>query len=372
MSKYREILKRVLGESKERNFQSSFEVITQERSNELFNHAVIEGDRELTKEMIARAELHPIAEIKLDKIKIGISKKFEGTNNYPSVLGYVEKDGKILLCTFYKSDSSNMWRYLPGYHLENSGVQFSKGHLGENAEDTLNLPMEVQKALHDFFSQYGDRAISQNDYVKEQANDLFLGTTSNLNSSGHLPRYFLEIPKQSESSYGNYLSGDLKSREAPDGNKMSLRNPEEIKVIGRQNPNFDILITTWEDSDSKYLYYPNPNSIKGEVEPIIYRVYLSKDKKIIYTFATTKITGRTFIASVEKTTSEYTTFGTKYEYIDAGCLTTPAQEYYTQTFKEGTNFRESYATRIPGGVHDLYQGYLSKISMIQDFEKSIS
>jgi len=356
----------------EKQFKRSFEIISQERSTELWSKAVIEGDRGLTREMIAQAELHPIAEIDLGKIKMGISKKFSGTGDYESFLGYVDKDGEVLLCTFYKSNSSNMWRYLPGYHeSESSGIQFSKGHEGENSEDTLNLPMEVQKSLHDFFNTYNEQVVSNNDFVSTNRNTLFLGTTKNLDNPSSKTRYFQEIPKQKESRYGAYLLGDFKSSEQSSEGRMSLKKPEDIYLIEKQNPNFGEMITTWEDSDSNYQYYPNPNSIAGTVEPIIYRLYKSKDGELTYTFATTKHTHRTFIASIEKTDSEYTSFGTKYQYIDAGCLTTPAQEYYSQTYVEGTNFGESYATRIRGGANDLYEKYISKIKMVQDFENSI-
>ena len=356
----------------ESKFNQSFEIISQERCNQLFFNSVVEGDQNLTKEDITRAELHPIAEIDLGKVKIGISKRFDGYGDYESALGYVEKDGQTLLCTFYKSRSANCWRYLPGYIQEEGRVIFSKGHEGEDMENSLNLPAELQKSLTEFYLSNPQLTTEpgQNQFLDENKSRIFLGTTKDVGKEKNSTRYFAEVQKISEQFWTESARKSRVSGEITDG-KKALQDPKLLIMIGDENPAFSKAISSWEDPSSKYVIF-QPNSLMPTVEPIIYRVYLSKDKKFTYTFATTKISGKSFISSIEYTDSDYTSFGTKKDFFFSGDLTTPAQEYYSQTHVKGTNFEDSYGTDQPGNSYkDLSQKYLSRIKMIQDFENSI-
>ena len=346
----------------------------------------IEGDLGLNSEKIVEAKLYPIAEINFSDVKISISREFYGKNDYPTVLGYVQKDGKTFLCTFYKSSSAGLWRYLPGYDTyDNGNTHFSKGHSTRNGgygvssdtyEHTLNLPIEVQKSLDEFlelnprFKKNSPEFADENNLIKENEDLYFLGTTKKISPTNPSTRYFSEMPKKEHKLFGKYLQGKkIFSLEVLGGN-VALPNPEIVKIKDSQSPDFSNLVTTWTVKESSYITFKE-NSNLPITEPVTYRVYYSKDKKLIYTFCTTEITKKSFCADIQTNSREITSFGCRKRWIDPGCLTTPFYEYASQTYKTGTRFSQTYGGRLAGNYTDINESYVSKLELIKQFKASI-
>lgn len=352
----------------ESRFNNPFKVISSEESNDILKKVKILGDRGITSEKLGRADLQPIAVMEFDGVRFYISKQFTAGCGREALLAYVEtgKERKeILLCSFYKSKSANVWRYLPSYRDSFfTGQFYEKGHADTLGEDHLNLPAEVQKSLQDFANQYGKLFQTNNNYLRSNLNNMFFGATKNQGKNKNSSRYYKEVSRSTPMRYlnGNYISKDWHP------NKKSIVNPSEIIIDEAHTPDFSNEVATWESPNSNYEFYPTPKS-KMIYEPIVYRVYYSYDGSLIYTFATTKYTKKTYISQIESSESDYFSFGTKKTIIKTGSLTTPGQEYLSQTFVDGTNFKEVFANPKDNTTYyDLYENYHSNIPLIIYYE----
>ena len=94
----------------------------------------------LTPDLLEKIGLAPNAQIFLDNKQVSFSKMYN-IYNHLACTAYVSSEEGTKICTYYRSNSSGSWRYLPEYTDE--GHWFGKGY----NEESLTLPFEMQSAL---------------------------------------------------------------------------------------------------------------------------------------------------------------------------------------------------------------------------------
>ena len=382
-----EIKYRELESNSPNRFENKFWPIrTVESKTKTLLNTEIDGDLGLDIHKITEAKLYPIAEFNFNDTKISISREFYGRSDYPTVLGYVEKNGKTFLCTFYKSSSSAMWRYLPGYeYTQSNDIHFSKGHsstlslersVSGSFEHTLNIPTEMQKALSEFLEgnpefKKGNSIYEDADKIIEQNKDMyFLGTTRNVDKFHPTNRYFEEMPSKERTIFGKFLKGKNIHTLEKKGSRVALPKPELVTLSDSQSPNFSQEITSWKVPESEFIYFEGESNMPKK-EPLIYRVYFSQDRRLIFTFCTTEITKKSFCADIQTNSKEITSFGCRKNWIDPGCLTTPPYDYPSQAFMLGSNFTDTYSTKLVGNYSDISESYVAKLQLIKQYTANI-
>lgn len=259
---------------------------------------------------------------------------------------YVEGDDEntFIPRTYYLSNSSASWRYLPEYTIDDFGQvdYYSKGY----EEQSLNAPLAVQKKMAGLS---GEKDAASN---PANADLIFAGTA----------RYMDYTNQQYQSYYGNVESkpinveGDFHLKDTWDPYKtfygsLPKQKPENIAFRHEEDePDFSRIVDSWTQQSDLY----------GAVE---IHVFESHDGENMYVFARDEA-GRSWLVGGE-TTSEVGPNGLRKTWLNLGDLFTPAYEYITQTggFGNSRLMKKKYT--------DMYANYLSKIPLIKKFEEAV-
>ncbi|MGI5897961.1 MAG: hypothetical protein ACOX6Q_02265 [Candidatus Dojkabacteria bacterium] len=128
--------------------------------------------------------------------------------------------------------------------------------------------------------------------------------------------------------------------------------PENIVLTKEESPNFSNSIAKWN--------YSTP--LLGKITA---EVFDSNNGKLRYIFCRNEF-GASWIANIEVNNSEITSTGLKKEWVYSPDLTTPPIERGQQT-------DVYFGEKISGTkYYDMYKNYLSKIPVIQEYEKYLA
>ena len=312
------------------------EITTKEEKNAILDKAQIlgedfYGDR-LQIRQLRQNGLHPKYKIKVEDVTYYFSVPYYIGELRTAVVGYIEKAGVTTVCSFYQSNSSIMWRYLPAYRVNKDGKvnNFDKGY----EEESCSLPFLVQKG----FSEISK--LETKPLTLEKAKFIFIATTTK-RSSQKESKYFDEVK-----SAPNQLQGDFYP--PIDGEPGYKTPPEQMLLNKEQSPDFKNLISTYQTRNAFY-------------GPCTVDIFLSKDGKYKFMFCHDK-EDRAWIAGVELVSSSISSVGVNTDWVSGGDLTTPAWEDAEQCGDYANRFMKK------GAYFDMSDKYLRDIDVIQDYE----
>lgn len=291
----------------------------------------------LTPESLAEFGLSPNSEMYADGKLISFSKMYK-TNNHLACTAYVSSAEGTKICSYYRSNSSGSWRYLPEYTDE--GHWFGKGY----NEESLTLPFEFQERL----TELSTEEPLQLDPVL--ADFAFFGTAKRYHTKDEWIRTKKEKSlrgvhyKESSNAPSYSLSPEvnLYSRPAPETVGLELMNSP-------YGPNYQEEISSYEMHTDLY----------GDVTV---KAYPSGNGELRYTMCEVNHNGerQAWISSVEST-NKVTAVGTPTKWVSSGVLATPLYEYGQQA----NGYGDKSDTR--GSYESMWKGYISKIPLIQKY-----
>ncbi len=295
-----------------------------ELRNDPFNGA------SLTKENLQQAGLAPIQKVQINNTDVWLSKPYVLGHGRIAVIGYVEDNGKLVARSFYRSNSQGVWRYMPSYLASGGHLDwYGKGH----SEESVTLPIALQKALS---------TMKQTPISVQNPEAIFAGTAKDIALRARRDpniSYIIDVQKE-----GTRLAGSFyKDAGKVPPEKITFTNPQE-------KPDFTKpIIAKWEQQTALY------GRVTTEVIP-------SADGKFFYMFCRgTK--GRAWIGGIEKD-GNMTSHGIRENWIKGGDLTTPPDEYRSQTHGYGNNAKPNQKY---GEYVDMFDNYLSKVPIIRDY-----
>lgn len=315
------------------NFQ--IETIGYEDAIGILQKVEIHGDpfmgESLTPEILKDEGLMPKYKIQIgDSVVWFSSSGYELSGGRIAVVAYVEKHGQIVARSYYRSNSQGVWRYLPDYKMNDHGRinWYGKGY----GEESITLPVVMQRALSEI-TREGMPILK----LKRNPDFIFAGTARKLGLRSD--EYYQETEVTPRKLDGNFYSD------------LGRTPPEQIRLSPEQSPDFSNLLTRWEQDTGIY------GQITVEVFP-------SRDGTLRFMFCKDSL-GKVWIGGVEDD-SETQSTGLKRTWVKGGDLTTPAFEYVYQTNGYG-----NYGIRN-GSYVDMYEGYLKKIPVIQEYLEASS
>ncbi len=318
-------------DSKKETDNFKIETIDETLANEIFKKVKIEGDdlngKKLTPEVLRSEGLLPKYKITIgETVYFFTSNGYNLTDSRIGVLAYVKKGDEIVVRSYYRSNSQGVWRYLPNYTVDKDGDidWYGKGY----GEESITLPISIQESL--------TRITSEGIFDVKDPDLVFVGTAK---KHGKRNDYYEEIESEPKKIDGNFYSRDKKI------------SPENMRINNESSPDFSNRISAWKQKSNLYGEY----SIE---------VFSSKDGKLKYMFCRDS-KGRAWIGGIEDD-SELQSTGLKKSWINGGDLTTPAYEYKSQDGGYGNRKLSK------SGYVDMFENYLSKSPLIQEYLKSRS
>lgn len=310
------------------------ESVSEEEVNRIMNEVKIHGEpfrnERLIPVILRNEKLTPQVKVPLEGTNVYLSLPYDLGEGRQAVMAYVEKGGEVVARSFYRSNSQGIWRYLPKYILkDNRLVYYQKGH----GEESVTVPMEIQQVLASMTERGKTVLATQNREL------IFAGTARPTDYMGTIDSEVIPTPVKLE---GNFYAETGKIK------------PEEVKFTNPdQAPDFSRMLASWDQDTTIY----QNQKVKVEVFP-------SKDGQFKYLFCRDS-KNRAWIGGVENG-SEVTSLGVRKSWVKAGDLTTPAFEYGNYAYGYGNqNMRN-------GNYVDMFQNYLSKVPVIQEYIESVS
>ncbi|MBI3632416.1 MAG: hypothetical protein HY225_03130 [Candidatus Vogelbacteria bacterium] len=244
------------------------------------------------------------------------------TSNIPSKEFYVAR-------SYYRSNSHGVWRYIPDYGMDGS---YGKGR---NAE-SLNLPITLQKALSDDLRLNGVVEVSKPDSIL--FGTIGLIRTTHYGTAESQNDYYYDVKPDPERLIGKFYGSRYK------------KTPPKDLGLKYESPDFSKKIMEWSEETEKQGSY--------HVD-----VFPSKDGKFNFMFCRNN-KGQAWIGGIEVAKSKVTSTGLKADWAFGGYLTTPIMEYP----QEAGDYAGEY---LDNGYVDMFENYLSKIPVIQEYLKSV-
>ncbi len=309
--------------------------INKEEKEKVLKNLIIEGDDTifkggLNKKIIERSGLAPEYEMDLEGVDIKLSRIFDFKSGRVAAFGYVEDEENhgYKVMPYYRSNSQGIWRLLPDYNHEMG--HFGKGW-GGTAEESLNLPIELQFALH---------SLSENGPVlghSEGRSNAFLSATKDGECIHKELPYYQEVSRRPLYSYGDI---------------WEPRPAEALKIDGEEAPNFK----------DKYISYTANLPLYGKTQ---IDCYYSHDKERKYVFYKDE-NNKAAIANIE-TNAPITSTGLRSQWVELGRFGTPIYEYGKQGEEMTVVLDDSERHPKYKRYRDAFSGYLSKAPIIQDY-----
>ncbi len=287
---------------------------------------------------IARAGLGPKYEVTIGgNKKIRFSSCYELGGGRVAVIAYIpEERDKYVARSYYLSNSQSMWRYLPQYVATNGVMRwFSKGY----REESVTLPSDLQKALSGISKQGVQKVLSD---INPEF--VFAGTAR-----------AIARDEEEATFYGQVTDDSVKLKDVSISRDGKIA-PEQLVIQEKESPVFAKPVGSWEVSNELY----------GKM---FMETFDSKDGRFRYTFCRDE-SGRAWIGHIEmkvNKTNRVNSMGLQNKWVEAGDLVTPRYEYSDQAGEyAGTpNIKNSQYV-------DMYEKYISKIPVIQEYLKSVA
>ena len=275
-------------------------------------------------------KLQPKYSMQIDGVQYYLSDLYSIGDGRLAGVVYVQDGSTLVARTYYRSNSSAVWRYLPGYSANDNGqvTWYSKGY----GEEGVNAPLQLQQAMSN---------LSEEGSLAHPADDQFifagLAQPQRITST-----YIMNVWDRPE-----FIP--LQQQYAHEGDE--LPRPESLQFTDSDDaPDFGAYLASWEENTSLY-------------GVITKEAFASKNKKYTYVFyRDTK--GRAGLSFVENH-SEIVSQGIRQQWVNIGAMTTPIFEYDSQTGGYGN------ANKRNGHYVDMYDNYLSHIQVIKDYQSFV-
>lgn len=311
----------------------SLEKIDEAEARKILMQTEIHGDafngKTLTRDILLRNGLFPQFRVKIGESTIWLSSApYQLSSERLAVIAYVQSENQIVARSFYLSNSSGLWRYLPAYTSREGYIDwFSKGY----GEEAMNAPAELQQALS---------AISQSTSEILDVDDpdlILVGTARNYYYNNGTHQH--EINVKPNELKGGFNSPDPLNKVEPE--KMIFENPLNA-------PDFERKVAAWQQNSPLYGI-------------ITFEAFPSKDDKFKFIFCSDE-NGRAWVANIE-CSGEIQSVGVRKNWVSANSLTTPAFEYASQAGIYGNYDMHK------GNYVDMYKNYISRIPVIQEYQR---
>ena len=322
-------------------------------SKQILKRSIINGDEylytndkgvtkseKLTNKFLEKHNLGPEAIMDVDNARIAFSHPYK-VGKHNAIVAYVDVGEGTKVCSYYQSNSSMNWRYLPDYVGSKKDGRAGLGWYGKGySEESLNLPHEVQSALQALVNQ-GIYVLNPHDAELVFAGSARRYTTKAeyqtvLNSGQSKGSYYQEVSKTPLKSF-NRLS-------------WNKDDPASLEIPGLNAPDFD-------KKDTPDM--PGWSELYGDVTM---EHYHSKNQSLTYTLIKDS-EGKACISGIEASKSRITSTGLRSEWIEAGDFATPLYEYQSQSSGYGDNINQK------GPYTSMWKNYLCKMPIIQDYLK---
>lgn len=303
--------------------------ISERTQEELISSIEIHSDRGLGVDFLAAEGLLPCFDHQVDGQTVAyFSRVFNGPKRV-AIIAYVPSSSRgIVPRTFYLSNSQGVWRYLPQVAWDG---WLDKGH----DERTLHMPAQFQSTLAGISAPGMRRARPRDPKAA------FLCTTR---SEGNISSYRAAVEERPVRLQGNFYGKESYDKVPP--RTMHFFEPQQGVNFRTARP-----INGWQQETSQY-------------GPLTIELFPSDDGKFFYSLARDR-RDRNFVTGVETANQPLNAVGVKRTWVDAGCLTTPLHEYYSQSGEYGVD--EPGAGQYVG-MHDKY---LSQIPFLRSYAFSL-
>lgn len=317
--------------------------VSEKEARDIMSRVEIHGDpyhdQTLTSEILSAQGLEPKIKVHIGEQTLWFcSTPYNLKHGRIAVVAYVESGDTVTARSYYRSNSSGLWRYLPKYlQSEDSIAWYDKGF----GEESITLPVELQKVLAD---------VSQSESLDLKDIDpyiVFAGTARCTNRFDHQT----DPIKPTIATYMHVVDPDSIPTPFPSGipkvgkvppEQLDIQKSEDQKVL----PNFKHALLKWKQ----------PTSLYGDIEV---EVYESQDKSFRYMFCMDQ-KGRAWLGGIDIPES-INSVGLHGSWVRGGDITTPAYEYPSQAKDYGN--REDQKDRYV----DMFKNYVSKIPLIKEY-----
>lgn len=315
--------------------------LTSREQQKILKASKLDGDQfiyngtsyELSAASLENFGLEPKFEFQLDNAKINLSDPYQ-VDGHAAITAYVQTEHGINVCSYYRSNSQGVWRYLPDYvsdpHDPNSAVEWlGKGY----DEDSLNLPSETQAVLETISNNR--QSVSIHPLNAEFA---FVGTAKRYNSKDEYRQHMMNHTLQGR-HYNEVNSTPTVNLGHISYNKAT---PETLDLSGPESPDFNKINDPMTTSTSLY------GQVNVEHVP-------SENGQLQYTFNSNS-QGQVWLGGIEIKNAPISSSGLRTEWASTGDYGTPLYEYAQQSDGYGdpndnrghyTNMWKNYLSRMP-------------------------
>ncbi|MDO5452067.1 MAG: hypothetical protein Q4F56_03175 [Candidatus Saccharibacteria bacterium] len=350
--------------------QLNYSEITPDESRDILMRTEITRDEHseiYDSTALDRYGLGPKYMVNIDDTKVGVSEIFfgrgeSGKGARPHAMIYVENgEGRFAARNFYKSNSQNSWRLLPGME-SNRGEARGNHHYYKSpyGEQAINAPVELQKTLDELYT---------NNLRRTEEKDNTENFDALLDEVFALPPEFDNHPQKSRPSdkpplhIGAFWGDDqinnfdrafrseigerpwMGYEEKYSGNRLT--SPKDLVLDSDNSPDLSKELMSWQDAE-------------GNTK----RVFASKDGKMKYEFLTDE-KGRSCLALVECANAGISSFGLRSQFVQTGDFTTPLYEYEGQTKGRGVDYGDLDDAHYP--YYGMWRKYLSQAPFIREY-----
>lgn len=319
--------------------------ISAERSNEILNRAIINGDPwkqggneyRLGITNLLSSGLTPAYEMTLDGQSIVFSAPFQLSDGRGAILAYVITQEGAKVRGYYLNTKTGLWHYAPdmvrGAHGE------GMGQIGEayGASSTM-LPVGLQNVLAEMVKNYGFREITT-----VNPDFLFAGTMMAYNTQQEY-RETLAKGQMRGDFYTEVDKDPIRENWQMVGKNKNV--PQLISVNANLAPNFS----------TPGVQFATYSILAGQLRA---DSFPSQDGQAVWLFCSDEW-GRAWLGNIE-IVSPLTSTGCRRDWMKAGDLATPLYEYSTQAASYG----DPNDTRK--GLVGMWNQYLSKIPLLQEY-----
>lgn len=333
---------------------TSVTTISEERRDQILNHAIIEGDAwrqggqdyRLNIPSLINSGLVPYFSTTIDGKTIYLSRFFSLTNGQTATIAYVTSPNGLKVRSYYCDKSQALWRFLPDYIRDLSGEGIEIFGEGFHEKSTI-LPLLLQDSLHQIESSHPTLNLSNTN-----PDFLFAGTAPAYNTRQEFRDAYAkgqlrgDFYREVSSTAYNADSGAII---APNRHKIA---PQLISVNAEAAPNFQSTIAKYQIT----------TALTGATRAISFP---SLDRQTSWLFYSDP-NHRSWIANIE-TNSPITSTGCRREWLLPTDIATPL--YESSLLADG--YGDNHDTR-PGNFVNMWPNYLSKIPLLQQFTKLFS
>ncbi len=320
-------------------------LIGTERSNEILNHAIINGDPwlqggteyRLGITNLLASGLVPTYEFVLENQTFTFSPPFQLSDGRGAILAYVSSGPTAKVRSYHINVRTGLWHYAPDIIRGPRGEGMTQIGEAFGPMSTV-LPTALQQVLSELVKTYGFREITT-----VNPDFLFAGTAMAYSTQQEY-REALSRGQARGDFYQEVDHSPLLTNWQPSGRNKNA--PQLISINADLAPNFQ----------APTVHFLTYSVLAGQV---IANAFSSNDKQQIWLFCNDDL-GRAWLGEIE-IISPLTSTGCRRDWMNAGDMATPLYEYSTQS----GNYGDPSDTRK--GLIGMWNKYLSKIPVIQEY-----